>query len=262
MRKNFDPQGDRLDQMPAFQYNSGGLVGSAKVTFQVTRQGGGTPIDLPYQLFGAMYGIHSAADSAKFPNINPSESPLVQGLINANIWNGGRDLATDCANAATIGDLNTAAAVTLANRWTADAIFDVGNITEWQPDGSLLIGNRYNTAQYVIISCKELPYKSFLKALEDAVIKIDRVRFKFGDQNTIDEVWNIAGLSMFGSTDGNDIIPTDFFDPNQQQSNVIDVNQPLIIDGETALNTILPEDENQVSYICSVSQFINNNLRS
>ncbi len=270
---HFDPQGEALDARPSYIFKTGTLAGSAKVTFQIKRFTSDGNTDnleaLPYQLFGAMFGIHEVEDTNKYPNYRPQSSPDITEDIVDNLRERTEELLTTLDAAATLAAWQAlpATAVSIAGL-RKDRVLAVGLVVKWLPDGSLLIGQPYNTnapagyTSWVVISCKEIPYRSFLKALEDSVIKIDRVRMTYKNQDTLSEIWNLAGRSMFGATDGNDLIPTDYFEPNQQQANVIDVTQPLIIDGETALNSIMPVGESLISYICSVTEVINNNLRS
>lgn len=284
--QTFDPTGANLQQLPNFEYNAGNGKEEAIVTFTVKRFGVpvGQAFPIPYQLFGALFGVHSAVDS-NFKTI--ADSVIVgssadyakrkDAVLNSILGT----LMSGLAGAADIAGVNQVASQTNALSTQYQSDFGLGayplNVVpnfpvdykevasvSWLDDGSLRIAAQEGSGSDmgVIISCQDIPYRSFLKALETSVVVINKMRMSYKNTSTLDRTLSVTSKSMFGFEDSNNIQPRSYFDPTQFQVGTTDIDQTVIIDGDTAINSIMDAEESEISYVMNVSRFVNNYIRN
>lgn len=269
--RHFDPQGVNLAKAPLYTYQSQNDSGDAILTIKVTRvnDAAGTS-SLPYQLFGALNGIHSSENNAKFPGYKPAADYKVS--INMDNYCLGRVRSLANILKDNIADINNPAVMSpLYAGWLsvpdAVALADSGAdyVTQWLDNGSLKIGkpsisdeNATYDAPAVIISCEEVPYKTLIENLKTSVLLVKSVRMGFGLETSLDRSLGFVYASMFGSDQTNNLVPRRYFTPEQQQSRIVDIDQPFFLTGELAINSSLAANEQEVSFVIDVTKFQKN----
>jgi hypothetical protein len=90
----------------------------------------------------------------------------------------------------------------------------------------------------VTISCKNMPYPSFLSAIQSDVFINSLTRYTLGNtanQDQYNAQFTVAKKSLFGKQESDDITPNAYKDPNQNQTNIVDINIPYGIDKNTTV---------------------------
>jgi hypothetical protein len=90
----------------------------------------------------------------------------------------------------------------------------------------------------VTVTCKNMPYPSFLKAILSDVFINSLTRYTLGNtanQDQLNAQFTVAKKSLFGKQESDDITVGAYKDPNQNQTNIVDVNIPYGIDKNTTV---------------------------
>lgn len=113
----------------------------------------------------------------------------------------------------------------------------------WDNTGSLYLtgkstGTGTNTEQ-LVISCRQLPYRTLLNSSQTAPFLVSKMRLTVPDTTNgklqINQDFTHVTNTFLGATKENPISPRAFFNPNQFQTNIVDIKAAFAIDGEKGL---------------------------
>lgn len=113
----------------------------------------------------------------------------------------------------------------------------------WDNAGSLYLtgkstGTGTNTEQ-LVISCRQLPYRTLLNSSQTAPFLVSKMRLTVPDTTNgklqINQDFTHVTNTFLGATKENPISPRAFFNPNQFQTNIVDIKAAFAIDGEKGL---------------------------
>tara|TARA_R110002073_G_scaffold77799_2_gene188150 strand:+ start:4399 stop:5067 length:669 start_codon:yes stop_codon:yes gene_type:complete len=108
----------------------------------------------------------------------------------------------------------------------------------------------------VTLTCNQLPYNTFFNALGNAVFHISMLRIKVSDVAQLDKQFTVRRQTMFGYSAEQTIVISNFIDPDQNQSNVVDIPTSLVMDAETGVYIDIIDDAT-----LTVSMFIDEFLK-
>ena len=138
--------------------------------------------------------------------------------------------------------------------WAAGAgIFDTAvhaqtslqNKYVWSSDGSLYLtgataGLTAPAVENLKISCRQLPYKTLLNSSQIAPFFVSKMRLTVPSSNNgslqINQDFTHTTNTFLGAQKTNPISPRAFFNPNQYQTNIVDIKAQYAIDGEKGLS--------------------------
>lgn len=254
---DFDPSAMRVESRPKSFYQSPKPTEDGQLTITIDRYGAGGDV-LPYQLFGAKFGIHATEDQTVFPGTKPFSYAQMAERDNAL---NGIDIAIQTASQlADFAAFKAALGNPSGDYATAtDDFIDLigGKVAVWLADGSLKIGN---ISSGVIIQCQEVPYRLLIEDLKTTVIFVRRSKFSYNSLESLDRQWLFKDKSFLGKIDQNQWIPRAYFDAYQQQSNITQIDASYWITPEREIDSTLDDDEDHLSLVMYVSRFKKNAL--
>lgn len=109
---------------------------------------------------------------------------------------------------------------------TADRVY-------WNESGSLVIESAAGTQ--CVISGTTVPYRTLFEGSASIDFTVESLRFSFTTEPQLDEELVAFEKTIFGKYSENRVAPRVFFDPNQQQSKVVDMPITAKINGENGL---------------------------
>lgn len=142
---------------------------------------------------------------------------------------------------------------------TGSGIFTTGTATNaqisaarankviWGSDGSLYYsGGVYGTApnqlnEFLQISCRQLPYRTLLNSSSGAPFLVSKMRLTVPTNASqaslqINQDFTHVTNTFLGAQKSNPISPRAFFNPNQFQTNIVDIKAAYAIDAEKGLS--------------------------
>jgi hypothetical protein len=128
----------------------------------------------------------------------------------------------------------------LLSSGTPDAIV-TNSRTFFNQAGSLLI-NESSTAG-VLIEGTTVPYLTLVKGSALLNFKVGKLRYSYTSDSQLDQEIIIFQRTIFGAYKENRISPRSYFDPNQQQSKVVDIPISFGINAEVGINIALLPSE-------------------
>lgn len=128
----------------------------------------------------------------------------------------------------------------LLSSGTPDAIV-TNSRTFFNQAGSLLI-NESSTAG-VLIEGTTVPYLTLVKGSALLNFKVGKLRYSYTSDSQLDQEIVIFQRTIFGAYKENRISPRSYFDPNQQQSKVVDIPISFGINAEVGINIALLPSE-------------------
>lgn len=102
--------------------------------------------------------------------------------------------------------------------------------TSLTADGNFVFGNGTTT---VTLSCNQLPYNTFFRATATCAFRVSMLRLKTSDVDQFDKQIKVRRQTIFGYTGEQTIVISNFIDPDQNQSNVVDIPTNLVLDNES-----------------------------
>lgn len=87
----------------------------------------------------------------------------------------------------------------------------------------------------IIISCGQRPYRSLMSDLRDLVLYVIKTKIIYPDEAGKENPLLLWREKSFGGADSNTIEPTDYFEPENQQSKIINIPDRYFIDKLTSL---------------------------
>lgn len=138
---------------------------------------------------------------------------------------------------------------------TAPGIFTTGAATAaqvatakenkiiWGSDGSLYYSGKTTTApavEYLQVSCRQLPYRALLNSSSVAPFMVSKMRLTVPNTTNgllqINQDFAHITNTFLGAQKVNPISPRAFFNPQQFQTNIVDIKAAYAIDAERGLN--------------------------
>lgn len=99
-------------------------------------------------------------------------------------------------------------------------------------------GTGTNTEQ-LVVSCRQLPYRALLNSSSVAPFLVSKMRLSVPDTTNgklqINQDFTHVTNTFLGATKENPISPRAFFNPNQFQTNIVDIKAAYAIDAERGL---------------------------
>jgi len=209
---------------------SKGIIGSNTYTLNIAVQS--TSLNHNIQLFNSMFSISKIADNSLASGL----TPLLAGRTNV-LRNGAGDGTAQLVGYAAIVSNSTDASI------KKDVVY-------WLEDGSLIYN--YNTngdSGNIVISCKEVPYRSLLEYSGVQVMRIRKIRATYSDVNQITNDMRITHRTILGVKNQNTISPSTYKSPIQFQSNIVDIDAPFTIDAQRGIEMQMNSGTQTVSMV-------------
>ena len=113
----------------------------------------------------------------------------------------------------------------------------------WSSDGSLYYSGKTTTAPdvaYLNVSCRQLPYRALLNSSSVAPFMVSKMRLTVPNTTNgllqINQDFAHITNTFLGAQKVNPISPRAFFNPQQFQTNIVDIKAAYAIDAERGLN--------------------------
>lgn len=113
----------------------------------------------------------------------------------------------------------------------------------WGSDGSLYYSGKTTTApatEYLQVSCRQLPYRALLNSSGVAPFMVSKMRLTVPNTTNgllqINQDFAHITNTFLGAQKVNPISPRAFFNPQQFQTNIVDIKAAYAIDAERGLN--------------------------
>jgi hypothetical protein len=113
----------------------------------------------------------------------------------------------------------------------------------WGSDGSLYYSGKTSTApntEYLQVSCRQLPYRALLNSSGVAPFLVSKMRLTVPNTTNgllqINQDFAHITNTFLGAQKVNPISPRAFFNPQQFQTNIVDIKAAYAIDAERGLN--------------------------
>jgi len=87
----------------------------------------------------------------------------------------------------------------------------------------------------VTLTCNQLPYNTFWRATGTSAFHTSLMRVKASDTGQLDNSFTIKRETMFGYSATQTIVISNFIDPDQNQSNIVDIPTSLVMDAESGI---------------------------
>ena len=111
----------------------------------------------------------------------------------------------------------------------------------WNEAGDLVYNYNVDDAGNIIVSCKEVPYRSLLEYSAVQVMRIRKIRATYSNVSQIDEDMKITHRNILGVRNQNPISPSTYKSPIQYQPNIVDIEAPFTIDAQRGIElAVLP----------------------
>ena len=129
-------------------------------------------------------------------------------------------------------------------------IYDYGtgtalnDVVYYDAQGNLVYNYNVTSSDDLVISCKQIPYRSLVTYSERGSFKVNKMRMKFSTSGQINNDITHQTKTFLGSVKTNIISVSSYFRPDQFQSLLVDVPVPFRIDAEKGLLYQLNATEN------------------
>lgn len=112
----------------------------------------------------------------------------------------------------------------------------------FEQDGDLVIGKSSGNGS--LIQGTTVPYVTLCKGIAAGLpFNVAKLRYSYTSDSQLDQEIIIFKRTIFGKYTENRISPRSYFDPNQQQSKVVDIPISFAVDAETGIQTTLLASE-------------------
>jgi len=134
----------------------------------------------------------------------------------------------------------------------------------WDSNGSLYYTGKTVTApttEQLIVSCRQLPYRALLNSSSVAPFLVSKMRLTVPNLANgllqINQDFAHITNTFLGATKVNPISPRAFFNPQQFQTNIVDIKAAFAIDAERGLNYQVVNNTSQtVAEVHTVTLFV------
>lgn len=113
--------------------------------------------------------------------------------------------------------------------------------TYFDQSGNLVIGDAAGDS--VTVQGTTVPYRTLVKGSALLPFKVQKIRYAYTSDSQLDQEIVIFTRTIFGAYKENRISPRSYFDPNQQQSKVVDIPISFAIDMQTGIEIELLASE-------------------
>lgn len=134
----------------------------------------------------------------------------------------------------------------------------------WDANGSLYYTGKTVTAPFteqLVVSCRQLPYRALLNSSSVAPFLVSKMRLTVPNTTNgllqINQDFAHVTNTFLGAQKVNPISPRAFFNPQQFQTNIVDIKAAYAIDAERGLNYQVTNNTSQtVAEIHTVTLFV------
>lgn len=124
--------------------------------------------------------------------------------------------------------------------------------TYFNQNGDLLINEASNDG--ILVQGTTVPYRTLVKGSAVLPFKVQKIRYAYTSDSQLDEEIVIFTRTIFGAYKENRISPRSYFDPNQQQSKVVDIPITFAIDLQTGIEiNLLASEVVTLNLFCDVT---------
>jgi hypothetical protein len=124
--------------------------------------------------------------------------------------------------------------------------------TFFNQSGNLLINEASDRA--VTVEGTTVPYLTLVKGSAILPFKVSKLRYAFTSDSQLDQEIIIFTRTIFGAYKENRISPRSYFDPNQQQSKVVDIPIEFNIDLQTGIQiSLLASEVVTLNLFCDIT---------
>jgi hypothetical protein len=124
--------------------------------------------------------------------------------------------------------------------------------TFFNASGNLLINEASDRA--VTVEGTTVPYLTLVKGSAILPFKVSKLRYAFTSDSQLDQEIIIFTRTIFGAYKENRISPRSYFDPNQQQSKVVDIPIEFNIDLQTGIQiSLLASEVVTLNLFCDIT---------
>lgn len=124
--------------------------------------------------------------------------------------------------------------------------------TYFNQNGDLVIGE--GSGDSVTVTGTTVPYRTLVKGSAVLPFKVQKIRYAYTSDSQLDEEIVIFTRTIFGAYKENRISPRSYFDPNQQQSKVVDIPISFAIDLQTGIEiNLLASEVVTLNLFCDVT---------
>lgn len=112
----------------------------------------------------------------------------------------------------------------------------------------------------VRLSCKKIPYAVLLQKIasmgkaDQVAYILSNIKLGYTHEDTIAEDLLFESRGIFGDTETQPIAPNDFFDKDQQQSNIIDITEIVELTPATSMSAYLAGSETKVTFNLTMNE--------
>lgn len=211
-RRQNHAAGSMVRQSPS-RREVGGKLPDAQFDILITSR---IATDKNIELFNSQSSISKFLNLTNYPTIHPLEAAQAFSFRNS----AGTGVALFTGYGAMVQNAGAGTANTCYWAENGDLIFDYQ------------VGADIGT---VIISCKQIPYRSLVAYAERGAFRIKKMRMKFTTANQINNDISWQSKTFLGATQTNTVSVSSYFRPDQYQGLLVDVPVPLRIDAEKGL---------------------------
>ena len=191
--------------------------------------GGGTVADHAFELFNYQNTIANYTNNSTNPNLVP-----LGGARNNQV----RDQAgTGIAQLFAYGALGV----------------DPGNASKdmvyWSDIGDLVYNYNVATSDTLVISCKEIPYRSLFTYMGQYSMHVNKMRITYGQDVQISQDFVLTYKNFLGTVKNSTISPSTYKTPTQFQNLIVDLPTPFSINSERGMQSTLLGGATSVSYM-------------
>lgn len=91
----------------------------------------------------------------------------------------------------------------------------------------------------MVISCSQRPYKALMADLKDLVLLVKQTKITYPDEDGKNNIITLTRPKSFGGSDSNTIEPENYFEPENNQSKVLNVTDQYFVDKLTTLSFLV-----------------------
>jgi hypothetical protein len=244
--ESFDPTGAIVDEKNPGQRGKFKSQGIGKDAIFTLRLKNNTASQKKVELFNPIAGITNISNDSQYANYGAYQPFTASSIINK-------------MSAIAIGAEGGGAGQESAIAFGAIAIFNDLN-------GDLCYLPTFTTAQYAAapllatntiadayVRCNQVPYKRFLADLQDLVLDIRRTKMQFSSDAQLYNPIDFQRIKTFGGAESNTLEPSEFFNPENNQDRVINIDRQYYVDKQTALYIILePNEDMLMTFFCKM----------
>jgi hypothetical protein len=107
------------------------------------------------------------------------------------------------------------------------------------------------------VSCSQMPYRTLVELTAAMVLRVRLTKLQVSLDQQLFNPLEFVRYKALGGTESNSLEPSEFFDPQNQQSKVVNISRGYLIDNETGIYLTL-EPNADIQLTLFISAFRNN----